>query len=479
MPTQDHLSAGAQALASGDWNAAKESFEAARREVDSSESLDGLGRALWWLKDVRAAIETRTRAYGAYREETRNQEAAAVAVWLARELRILLRNDAAADGWLARAETLSKDVVDSSVPGWVALARAETRSEVSDAIADCESALGIARELNDPDLEIVSLARLGLFQVAQGAVDLGIALLDEAMAAASGGEAKDLQSVGEAYCALMEAAELLGDSERFAQWTSAIAELKGQHGFGPFDDLGSSTAYGNLSSFCGACCGGMYLVTGRLDEAEDELRDAIVDLETSGMDPRCVHPVTQLAELRVLQGRLEEARALLERYEDLPESAALWPFSIWLSGRRMRRLHDCKGRLEELRSLTVAALPLWTVLIDAQIVRGALEAAADAAKQIAKIAALTKSKRHLGEALFAEGKVAAANSKEDAPGILREAARTLSEASIALPACRARMQLAQTLVDRDRPWRSPRPVRLWQRSIGSERSQMRMKPPRS
>jgi hypothetical protein len=31
----------------------------------------------------------------------------------------------------------------------------------------------------------------------------------------------------------------------------------GQHGFGPFDDLGSSTAYGNLSSFCGACCGGM------------------------------------------------------------------------------------------------------------------------------------------------------------------------------------------------------------------------------
>lgn len=195
----------------------------------------------------------------------------------------------------------------------------------------------------------------------------------------------------------------------------------------------------------------MYLVTGRLDEAEDELRDAIVDLETSGMDSRCVHPVTQLAELRVLQGRFEEAHALLERYEDLPESVrppAVLDLALGSPDAAASRL---QGRLEELRSLTVAALPLCTVLIDAQIVRGALEAAADAAKQIAKIAALTKSKRHLGEALFAEGKVAAANSKEDAPGILREAARTLSEASIALPACRARMQLAQTLVDRDRP----------------------------
>ena len=69
-----------------------------------------------------------------------------------------------------------------------------------------------------------------------------------------------------------------------------------------------------------SCCGGMYLVTGRLDEAERELQEAIVDLETSGLQSRCVHPVTQLAELRVLQGRFEEARTLLEPYEDLAEA---------------------------------------------------------------------------------------------------------------------------------------------------------------
>jgi hypothetical protein len=47
------------------------------------------------------------------------------------------------------------------------------------------------------------------------------------------------------------------------------------------------------------------------------------------MHSRCVHPVTQLAELRVLQGRYEEARALLESYEDLP--AAVRPLAVWIS----------------------------------------------------------------------------------------------------------------------------------------------------
>jgi DNA-binding CsgD family transcriptional regulator len=451
METRDPLTVGAWALANGDWNVAKESFETACHEVESPEALDGLGRALWWLKDVRGAIETRTRAYSAYRKANRNDEAAAVAVWLARELRTLLRNDAAADGWLARAETLSSEAPNSSVRGWAVLARAEATSDVMDAIAACRSAVEIARRVNDPDLEIVSLARLGLSQIAAGQVDTGITRLDEAMAATGAGEAGDLQTAGEAYCALMEATELLGDDERFTQWTSAIADLREHQGFGPLDDLGSSVGHGNLSAFCGACCGGMYLVTGRLDDAEAELLNAITDLESSGMESRCVHPVTQLAELRVLQGRFEEARALLERYEDLPEAVRPLAVLDLALGSPESAAARLKWRLEDLRDLTVAALPLWTVLVDAQIAHEDLETASDSAHRIGEIAALTKSKRHLGEALFARGKVAAANSDPGAPETLRAAAQALSEASMALHACRARMELARTLVERDRP----------------------------
>ena len=445
------VSSGFSALEEGDWASAKRAFEGALDDERSPEVLDGLGRSLWWLKDVRGAIEFRTRAYTAWKKAGRTSEAAAVAVWLSRELRTSFRNEAAAEGWLARAETLAGDAGESSVSGWICVARAEASSKAAAAMADCRSALQLARHNNDSDLEIVTLARLGLLEVATGDVDSGVRHLDEAMTAGAAGEAEDLQSVGEAYCALMEAAEMLGDSDRFAQWTSAINELRGEHGFGPLDDLGSSVAYGNLSAFCGACCGGMYLVTGHFDEAEAELLHAIADLEASGMESRCVHPVTQLAELRVLQGRFEEAQSLLEQYQDLPESVR--PLAVLDLARNAPDAAEARirTRLEELDGLTVATLSLQTVLIDAHIGRGDLDAAADSVTRVEAVAELTKSKRHLAEALFAKGKLAAARSTEGAPEILRAASRKFSEAAMALPACRARMELARTLVDSDQP----------------------------
>jgi DNA-binding CsgD family transcriptional regulator len=438
------------ALDRGDWTLARELFEAAS-DGPSPETLDGLGRSLWWLKDVPAAIETRTRAYGAYKEAGQFGDAADVAVWIARELRTLFGNDAAANGWLARAETLAPDDDDSTVRGWISLTRAESTSNPTEAREQCASALGLARSHRDSDLEIVALARLGLIEVAIGRVDPGITHLDEAMAAAAAGEAKDLQSVAEAYCALMEAAELLGDADRFSQWTEAITTLKGNRGFGPLETLATGAAHGNLSAFCGACCGGMYLVTGRLDDAEDELQRAIAELEASGMHSRCVHPVTQLAELRVLQGRFEEARALLETYEDLPESVrplAVLDLALGVPESAAARV---RHRLSELLDVTVGVLPLRTVLVDACIAMGDRESAAESVRAIRDVASLTKSKRHEGEALFAEGKLLAASGDAKASVLLRAAASTLSEASIALTACRARIELARALVADDRP----------------------------
>ena len=445
------LAEGSKALAAADWPAATRAFEAAFRKQPSPEALDGLGRSQWWVKDVRAAIDTRTRAYRAYKKANRLTDAARIAIWLARELRTLFRNDAAADGWLARAETMLCEMGDSSLHGWVLVARAEASFDPTEGTGLCRRALMIAREHDDPDLEIVSLARLGLLEVATGRVDAGVSHLDEAMAAASAGEATDLQSAADAYCVLMEAADMLGDPDRFVQWSSAIAELRPQQGFGPMDNVGSSAAYRNLSSFCGACCGGMFLVTGRLDEAEAELTDAIADLEHGGMESRCVHPVTQLAELRVLQGRLEEARSLLGRYEDLPEAVrplAVLDLGLGDADQAAARL---RRRLDELRDLTVAALPLWTVMLDVQLARSDLGAAGEAAQRIEDVAALTGSKRHLAEALFARGKFHSAREPDEAAADLRRAARLFSEAGMALQACRARMALARASAGRDKP----------------------------
>jgi DNA-binding NarL/FixJ family response regulator len=451
VETMNNVDSAWTAFASGEWELAKNEFETAVKLDSSPELIDGLGRTLWWLRDVTTAVEVRSTAYGAYRQVDKMKPAALIAVWLAREMRTLFRNDAAADGWLARAETIFSELPGSSIGGWINLAKAEASSSLSEATRLCESAVETARDGRDADLEIVSLARLGLVKIAVGDVEGGVKNIDESMAAATGREAHDPQSVAEAYCALMEAGDLLGDSERFAQWTAAVSVLKDTHGLGPLESLTSSTAYGNLSAFCAACCGGMYLVTGKLDEAEDELQRAIKELEQSGMQSRCVHPVTQLAELRVLQGRFEEARALLESYEDLPEAIrplAVLDLALGDSESAAVRL---QRRVDELADVTVGSLPLHTLLADAYISVADHDGARRSVRVLEDVAAATRSKRHEGEALFASGKLLASIGDADAPDALRAAAMKLSEASMALTACRARIELARALADGDRP----------------------------
>ncbi|MDX1385289.1 MAG: hypothetical protein R3190_16670, partial [Thermoanaerobaculia bacterium] len=57
------LAAGRQALAAGEWRSARRAFAAAAAEGESSEALEGLGWASWWLDDVETSFEARQRAY--------------------------------------------------------------------------------------------------------------------------------------------------------------------------------------------------------------------------------------------------------------------------------------------------------------------------------------------------------------------------------------------------------------------------------
>src|SRR5688572_22200060 len=119
MKARDRVDDSRPPAARAAWDVSETLSEPETAAAESGEVLDARGRAQWWAKDVPAAIHTRARAYVAYKSDGRIAEAASVAVWLARELRTLLGNDAAAAGWLARAETLSADLDRSAVPGWV------------------------------------------------------------------------------------------------------------------------------------------------------------------------------------------------------------------------------------------------------------------------------------------------------------------------------------------------------------------------
>ena len=93
--------------------------------TDSPEALDGLGRALWWLREERGAVVHRERAYAGFRRDGELARAARIALWLSREYGLAFDNDAASRGWLARAERLLRDVAPGAERGWLDLTRSE------------------------------------------------------------------------------------------------------------------------------------------------------------------------------------------------------------------------------------------------------------------------------------------------------------------------------------------------------------------
>ena len=102
----ERVARGWAALRAAEWEAARGCFEAVVRERDAPEAFDGLGIALWWLNEIRAAHEARVRAFLGYKGRGEVARAARVAGWLAREQVFLDSNGSAMNGWFARAGQL-------------------------------------------------------------------------------------------------------------------------------------------------------------------------------------------------------------------------------------------------------------------------------------------------------------------------------------------------------------------------------------
>ena len=230
----------------------------------------------------------------------------AAALWVSDEYRNVYGDQAAANGWFARAQRLLDDPSAAPAAGWVALARAGRTTDPTTAEAQARLALVEAERWSDIELEAYALAQLGLALVTRGTVKEGLSHLDEAMALAT---SQDNPAVaGDIACSLMQAAEMIGDVSPFMSWASLVERYMVQ--------LGHSA----LIASCGTCCGEVYAANGNWAGAESELLRTITALEQSGHGSRCSHPSAALASLRIRQGRLEEAEAILAPFVNLPET---------------------------------------------------------------------------------------------------------------------------------------------------------------
>jgi tetratricopeptide (TPR) repeat protein len=433
---QDLVSRGEEALTTGDWEAARQAFTGAVEQEPTPDALDGLGRTLWWLGDVDGAVEHRERAHTAFRRAGDTSRAALIALWLAREYREALGNEPASNGWTARAEGMLRDAEPGLEHGWLELTRGGRAFDPEQMRRHAEAALETARRLGDTNLEASALALLGRARLLGGDFDGGIASLDEAMIAATGGEVSDPVVFGDVCCVVTLAAEEAGELERLMKWNEVVETYLSRHLHGP------------LISWCGTCGAEFFQAKGDLGMAERCLVEALGALEGTGHRSRCIHPAAKLAELRILQGRIEEAERLLTGYEDLTEALGASVAVHRLRGEHAVAASLLLRRLNQVGD-TVVAVPLLSTLVEVQLAQGLIDEARATAARIGSLAAGSGHPRLAAVAALAEGRIALAAAEPEARARLEGALDGFVRLEMPLEAARTRLELARALRDDD------------------------------
>jgi len=298
-----------RAIDAGDWQTARDLYETLARETNAPEAWAGLAEAAWLQQDSRLMIDARLAAYRLHRERGNDIAAARMAIALGNDF-LDFRGDAAvANGWFKYARRLLERMPPSAEHArlnvWEARLALIGRQDTAEGARLATESLRLARESNCPDVEVLATAMSGLALVMNAQPEQGLALLDEAAAAALGGDVSDPYAAGLTCCYLISACDRVRDYDRAAQWCARLREFSTRQRFAI------------LMTTCRLQYGSVLISRGDWAEAEAELQAAIADL-------REVRPVVlpaayaRLGELRRRQGRTDEAVQLFEQAASHP-----------------------------------------------------------------------------------------------------------------------------------------------------------------
>jgi ATP/maltotriose-dependent transcriptional regulator MalT len=425
------LDTGNAALEKGQWTDARAAFASALAHHPTPEALDGLAQALWWLGETRRSLDCRTRAYAGYRSAGETDRAFAAAVGIAICYVSNYGNRPAALGWVGRAERLLGGAEPGS-HGWICALRGYLAEDLDSAWGWTDRALHYARKAGDVDLELTTLADRGLVLVRHGRAQEGVELLDEALAGTLAGECTRLDTVVYTGCDMLEACELTGDLGRARQWCRVADDFIQTYG-SPF-----------LYARCRTHYGALLVAVGEWARADTELAAAVRMTQDIGPAPRA-EALSRLADLRVRQGRLEDAEALISRCGDQPcarlPAAAVCMFrgdpgtAIALLERLAERRHAT--RIERAQTLALLA--------EAQLAGGCIDAAAATCARLDTIAD-GRDDLSCAHAASARGAWhAAAGRPEPALRLLEQAHDLYIRLELPWEAARARLQIARAL----------------------------------
>jgi DNA-binding CsgD family transcriptional regulator len=425
------------ALAAGKWATAADAFRAVLDDGTADpDALFGLGAALFWLGDTDPALRQWEAAYLAYRRRADPAGAAIAAGYLSLSYAMSLGNTTAARGWLERASRLVGEHGLTDLQAWILLCRAHLANDKGrhdDAERWAREARGLAIEGADLDLELWAVSEVGAALVERGQIEEGSILLDEAMAGALAGEARDRDAVVVISCRSIAACSRIGEFQRATQWIRAA------------DDFYKRYGSPHLYTTCRTQYGGVLFVTGRWAEAEQELNAAL--RIGSGAEPALrAEALARLAELRLAQGRIDEASRLLAGFEDHPVVTEASAMLLLIRGQPTAATVLLRRRLRSVDEDSLAAVLLAELLIESQLAAGAQPAAVGVATRVARLGAGSSGELLRAHGNRALGRVAwAGRRRASAVRHLEDAVASFGRLEMPLETARTRMLLAVVL----------------------------------
>jgi DNA-binding CsgD family transcriptional regulator len=390
--------------------------------------------------DYAGALALREQAYAGLRADGDTRGAARLAAYqIAFDHLALFGNAAVSQGWLERGIRLAEESGHCVEAGWVALARALHAADAAERGRWIDAAERAADTFGDDDLYFDALAYRGLTMVEAGRVTDGMRRLDEAAAAAYGGEVGSQVVAGEIYCKLMVACETVLDVPRAEQWHRVFAALEQRL------DLAWASA------ICRMHLGTVWTAAGRWDEAEHELTRSV---ELYDATYRALRPAAcaRLAELRVRQGRLGEAERLLagsghDNFGIRPAARVAWQQAVTDTERRAAVAALAEELAQHVGELAI--LPGLAMLAELQLACGQTEAASGTAARLGEMTDGDIGDAMTGYARLAAGLVAAAAADPEACQTFRAAVRLFEAARLPLEQARAQVALAQAAAASD------------------------------
>ena len=434
---------GHAAAARGAWQDAFDLLmEAEAAGVLSAADLPVLGEVAYAAGHLDVSIEAWERAHAAYLRVDDQIAAAGAAVRVAMHLLFDTALMAPVRGWLARAEGLLEGREEAPEHAWFAVVRAYERMLTGDLTGAHRWARRAIEVGSNSAPAAAAIGRVGEARllILDGNVQPGLALLDEAGAAALSGNLDPL-STGIVYCELVCALQGLAQYDLAEEWTEAMERWC------------KTNTIGSLHGRCRVHRAEILRLRGACSEAESQALMACEELRVH-LRRELGWPLNELARIRLHLGDIAGAeQALLAAHRagwDPQPGLALVRLAQGDADTASASIRDALERPMRLPSKErppnndLQRAPLLEALVEIEIDDGDIGRARSAADELDLIAARYTSKALAAGAAHARGRVRLADGDAAAAEqSLSESVRLWNEVGAPYEAARARLDLAE------------------------------------